>query len=129
MPISTHLVFRRTVLGGLAALAIPGVARAQSLPNLGTMRVVSKDGRNILMLEESPSGLRSERPVLMLHKSPMPGANDISGMVEIGALKNKSGRESFPLPNTVEPRDFGSAVVYDKTQKVLLGYLMITMVN
>jgi Electron transfer DM13 len=99
-------------------------------PTSGSTRIVEKDGKQILELDETfKTSTSGPDLVVVLHRSPnvigstTPPAHSITegDYVILAPLQEFNGAQSYEIPNTINLQDFQSAVIWCRRFNATFG--------
>lgn len=80
------------------------------------------DGSHVLRLEDFRVTNGPDLRVLLARSTDPLGGGDLdAGYEELGKLKGNVGNQNYPIPDAIEPAEFGSIVIYCKPFRVVFS--------
>lgn len=107
----------------LASGAFEGVDTSHQGRGIAKL-VQAKDGKFVLELSEDFNSTPGpDLKVYLVQTDKVETASDVTGnkFISLGALQSSSGKQSYELPEGVNPKDFGSAVIFCQQYSVLFS--------
>ena len=81
----------------------------------------SAEGKSVLRLEDFSVTNGPDLRALLVPASNPQGRRDIKGYIELGKLKGNMGNQNYFLPESENPADYGSVVIYCKPFQVIFS--------
>jgi hypothetical protein len=88
----------------------------------GSVRVVTEGGNRYVVLDEAFKTDSGPDLYVILHRANPPKDYNQADYVNLGRLENTSGTQKYAIPANVNPKDFGSVVIWCQRFNVTFGY-------
>lgn len=91
-------------------------------PTEGKAHIVTREGKNYLVLDEAFKSDDGPDLFVLLHRSQSPQSYAEQDYVSLGRLQNVSGQQWYEIPADVDPATFQSAVIWCRQFNATFGY-------
>jgi hypothetical protein len=98
---------------------------AGEAPTTGTARIVTEGGHRYLELDAafSTSNQGPDLHVLLEPSAtPSQAYENLGGVINLGSLQNYSGAQRYPIPDAINPDNYGSVVIWCRMANATFGY-------
>ncbi len=124
------LTLGSVLIAPISQSAIANPAQSQAIgtfvgvdhPTQGNARIVTKEGKNYLVLNDAFKSDDGPDLFVLLHRAQVPQSYAKQDYVSLGRLQKAKGKQWYEIPAGVDPSAYKSAVIWCRQFDVTFGY-------